>query len=114
MLNRNPTPDPTTKRSTAKQNMLKAIQVVEGTMRSVNNLLERFHQSFFFYLLPSSHYYISIGTYMPAFGLVALPLLIQILTLWFSIFYKKPAAVAAAASESNNTKVETVGLNFSF
>lgn len=69
-------------------------------MRSVNNLLERFHQSFFFYLLPSSHYYISIGIYMPAFGLVVLPLLIQILTIWFSIFYKK--------TEPDTVKLETV------
>lgn len=87
--------------STQKQNVLKAVRVVEGTMRSVNNLLERFHQSFFFYLLPSSHYYISIGLYMPAFGLVALPLLIQILTIWFSIFYKK-------SSTLDDVRLETV------
>lgn len=29
--------------------------------RSLNNLLERFHQSFFFYLLPSTDRYVSIG-----------------------------------------------------
>ncbi len=29
-------------------------RIVEGTFRSLNNLLERFHQSFFFYLLPST------------------------------------------------------------
>ena len=27
-------------------------RVVEGVFRSLNNLLERLHQSFFFYLLP--------------------------------------------------------------
>lgn len=32
-------------------------------MRSLNNLQERFHQSFFFYLLPSTNRYISIGNY---------------------------------------------------
>lgn len=30
-------------------------------MRSLNNLLERFHQSYFFYLLPSTDRYVSIG-----------------------------------------------------
>ncbi|RNA00772.1 glycosylphosphatidylinositol anchor attachment 1 isoform X1 [Brachionus plicatilis] len=72
-----------------KQNVLKITRIVESTLRSVNNLLERFHQSFFFYLLPSSHYYISIGMYMPAFGLILLPVLIKILTIWFTIFSKK-------------------------
>ena len=43
-------------------------RVVEGVFRSLNNLLERLHQSFFFYLLPSSSRYVSIGMYMPAFG----------------------------------------------
>ena len=33
-------------------------RIVEGVFRSLNNLLERFHQSFFFYLLCSgSRYY---------------------------------------------------------
>ncbi|KAG1710447.1 Glycosylphosphatidylinositol anchor attachment 1 protein [Nymphon striatum] len=36
-------------------------RVIEGVFRSLNNLLEKFHQSFFFYLLPSIHRYISIG-----------------------------------------------------
>jgi len=44
--------------------------IVEGITRSLNNLLERFHQSFFFYLLPSTDNYISIGMYMPALGSV--------------------------------------------
>lgn len=39
-------------------------KVVESIIRSVNNLLERFHQSFFFYLLPSTDRYISIGKYL--------------------------------------------------
>ncbi|CAF0726519.1 unnamed protein product [Brachionus calyciflorus] len=77
------------KRSHQKQNVLSTIRIIESTLRSVNNLLERFHQSFFFYLLSSSHHYISIGMYMPSFGLLILPVLIKVLTLWFSIFLKK-------------------------
>ncbi len=56
-----------------RQSVIKATRIVEGTMRSINNLLERFHQSFFFYLLPSSNLYISIGMYMPSIGLICLP-----------------------------------------
>ena len=57
-------------------------RVVEGIFRSLNNLLERFHQSFFFYLLPATDRYVSIGLYMPPFGLLALPVVIKISFLW--------------------------------
>ena len=53
-------------------------RVIEGIFRSLNNLLERFHQSFFFYLLPSTDRYVSIGLYMPPFGLLVLPVAIKI------------------------------------
>lgn len=37
-------------------------RALEGIMRSLNNLQERFHQSFFFYLMPATNRYISIGS----------------------------------------------------
>lgn len=46
--------------------------------RKLNNLLERLHQSYFFYLLPSLSHFVSIGYYMPAFGLLALILLLRV------------------------------------
>lgn len=46
-------------------------RIVDSTFRSVNNLLEKFHQSFFFYLLLSPYNFVSIGTYLPAAVLVA-------------------------------------------
>ncbi len=58
-------------------------RVVEGVFRSLNNLLERFHQSFFFYLLPSSNRYVSIGRYMIPFGCLGGALVIAALGLWF-------------------------------
>jgi len=58
--------------------------VIEGVFRSLNNLLERFHQSFFFYILPSVERYASIGLYMPPFGVLALPVVIKALSLWLS------------------------------
>lgn len=56
-----------------RQNVFKVTRIIEGTLRSLNNLLERFHQSFFFYILPSSNLYISIAMYMPPLGLICLP-----------------------------------------
>jgi len=51
-------------------------RVLEGILRSLNNLLERFHQSFFFYILASTERFVSIGNYMPGVGfLLLMPLL---------------------------------------
>lgn len=55
-------------------------RVIEGVLRSLNNLLERLHQSFFLYLLPATDRYVSIGLYMPPFGLIVLPLLLKVHT----------------------------------
>lgn len=58
-------------------------RIIEGSYRSLNNLLERFHQSFFFYLLSSGSRYVSIGMYMPMFGLLAGGSVLTALGLWF-------------------------------
>jgi len=65
-------------------------RIIEGTFRSLNNLLERFHQSFFFYLLPSVGRYVSIGLYMPMFGVLAAGLPITAVALWFSLIKTPP------------------------
>uniref|UniRef100_A0A8C8A0W8 GPI-anchor transamidase component GPAA1 n=1 Tax=Oryzias sinensis TaxID=183150 RepID=A0A8C8A0W8_9TELE len=52
-------------------------RLLEGMYRKLNNLLERLHQSYFFYLLPSLSHFVSIGYYMPAFGLLAVILLLR-------------------------------------
>ncbi|KAG7664973.1 GAA1 [[Candida] subhashii] len=41
-------------------------RIVDSSFRSVNNLLEKFHQSFFFYLMLSPKNFVSIGTYLPS------------------------------------------------
>uniref|UniRef100_A0A0K8R9Q0 GPI-anchor transamidase component GPAA1 n=1 Tax=Ixodes ricinus TaxID=34613 RepID=A0A0K8R9Q0_IXORI len=60
-------------------------RVLEGVFCSLNNLLERFHQSFFFYLLPSTRRYISIGLYSPALALIALPTLVKAGVIFLSL-----------------------------
>eukprot|EP00095_Tigriopus_kingsejongensis_P004065 snap_masked-scaffold5_size1054832-processed-gene-9.16 protein:Tk04065 transcript:snap_masked-scaffold5_size1054832-processed-gene-9.16-mRNA-1 annotation:"glycosylphosphatidylinositol anchor attachment 1 protein" len=52
-------------RSAKEASMASVGRVVESVFRSLNNLLERFHQSFFFYLLPNSSQYVSIGIQLP-------------------------------------------------
>uniref|UniRef100_A0A2H1VTF8 SFRICE_024866 n=1 Tax=Spodoptera frugiperda TaxID=7108 RepID=A0A2H1VTF8_SPOFR len=55
---------------------------LESILRSLNNLLERFHQSYFFYMLASTHRFISIGQYMPSLCLLCVAMLIRALSLW--------------------------------
>ncbi|MCJ1319721.1 Glycosyl phosphatidyl inositol protein transamidase complex subunit [Xylographa vitiligo] len=55
---------------------------VESLFRSLNNLLEHLHQSFFFYLLMQANRFVSIGTYLPSAMLVAGNFTIMAIALW--------------------------------
>ncbi|ORX47956.1 Gaa1-domain-containing protein [Hesseltinella vesiculosa] len=74
--------------------------LVESTFRSLNNLLEHFHQSFFFYLLPKPDRYVSIGVYMPPMIVYACCLVFQSLAL----FYLDPKSLQAEDQEIKKRK----------
>jgi glycosylphosphatidylinositol transamidase len=57
-------------------------RVIEGSFRSLNNLLEHLHQSFFFYLLMHKDRFVSIGTYLPSAMLLAANFSIMAIFLW--------------------------------
>lgn len=57
-------------------------RTVESLFRSLNNLLEHLHQSFFFYLLLQSKRFVSIGTYLPSAMLIAVNFSITAMALW--------------------------------
>ena len=57
-------------------------RIVEGSFRSLNNLLEHLHQSFFFYLLMHRDRFVSIGTYLPSAMLLAANFTIMAIFLW--------------------------------
>lgn len=67
--------------------LIKFGRLVEGTIRSVNNLLEKFHQSFFLYLLTGPNKFVSVGIY-------TIPLLLLLITLPL-----KAAALCVKSSE---------------
>ncbi|KAM4907962.1 glycosylphosphatidylinositol anchor attachment 1 protein [Sylvia borin] len=60
-------------------------RTLEGMFRKLNNLLERLHQSYFLYLLPSLSRFVSIGSYAPALGLLLLVLALRALDLWMRL-----------------------------
>ncbi|CAM9306546.1 unnamed protein product [Bubo scandiacus] len=71
-----------------KYDMTTVGKTLEGMFRKLNNLLERLHQSYFFYLLPSLSRFVSIGIYMPAFGFLLLLLSLthpHALDLWLKL-----------------------------
>lgn len=80
------------------------LKIMEGISRSLNNLLERFHQSFFFYVIVSSDRFISIGDYMPSIALMAGSLLIKSFLLWL-ISNNKPEKENEAAGEKEDEKI---------
>lgn len=57
-------------------------RTVESLFRSLNNLLEHLHQSFFFYLLLQANRFVSIGTYLPSAMLIAFNFSIASIALW--------------------------------
>ncbi|NXW60474.1 GPAA1 protein, partial [Eurystomus gularis] len=76
-----------------KYDMTTVGRTLEGMFRKLNNLLERLHQSYFFYLLPSLSRFVSIGLYMPAFGFLILVLILKISFLggrWFAGSREEP------------------------
>ncbi|CAH8541351.1 unnamed protein product [Schistosoma turkestanicum] len=62
--------------------ILSVTRLLEGILRSINNLQERFHQSFWYYLLPNPYRYISIGVYMPPVLIMILSLLLKPFLFW--------------------------------
>ncbi|XP_062900755.1 glycosylphosphatidylinositol anchor attachment 1 protein [Mobula hypostoma] len=81
-----------------KFDMVTVGKVFEGIVRKLNNLLERLHQSYFFYLLPSLTRFASIGYYMPAFVFLLFILLLRALDLWIKLS-KVPVCPTEAVEE---------------
>lgn len=73
------------KSSSSTNSLLPLLKVVEGMSRSLNNLLEKFHQSFFFYVIVAHDRFVSIGDYMPCIGLMASALMIKALLHWLEL-----------------------------
>uniref|UniRef100_A0A1I7XC41 Glycosylphosphatidylinositol anchor attachment 1 protein n=1 Tax=Heterorhabditis bacteriophora TaxID=37862 RepID=A0A1I7XC41_HETBA len=55
--------------------MRQSTRLLEAIARSMNNILERFHQSYFIYILASEESFVSIAYFMPVIGGIIAPLL---------------------------------------
>ncbi|KAE9602392.1 hypothetical protein Lal_00049561 [Lupinus albus] len=79
--------------------ILRGGRLIEGVVRSINNLLEKFHQSFFLYLLTSPSKFVSVGVYMIPFALLVAPLPL--------------VAASLHADTSKSTMPQTTGVDVS-
>ncbi|CAL5874400.1 uncharacterized protein PFLUO_LOCUS8696 [Penicillium psychrofluorescens] len=89
-------------------------RTIESICRSLNNLLEHLHQSFFFYLLMQSNRFVSIGTYLPSAMLLAGNFTIMAIALWMRTGYytgtsSTAPAIAGDKKEKPSSKKVTSG-----
>jgi glycosylphosphatidylinositol transamidase len=84
-------------------------RVIESTFRSLNNLLEHLHQSFFFYLLMQTNRFVSIGTYLPSAMLVAGNFTIMAIYLWVRSGPPptNPKATSTTEAEKKDSSLDT-------
>ncbi|ODQ68424.1 YLR088Wp-like protein [Nadsonia fulvescens var. elongata DSM 6958] len=80
-------------------------RIAESSLRSINNLLEHFHQSFFFYHLLSPKTFVSIGTYLPAAMCIA-----QSFPLMAALKWIKGAKAFSSSSTPIDAKIRKVVL----
>lgn len=57
-------------------------RVTESTLRTCNNLLERLHASFFFYILTGPARFVKIGNFLPSAVLISVAMMFRGLKLW--------------------------------
>ncbi|KAF8892461.1 Gaa1-like protein [Infundibulicybe gibba] len=57
-------------------------RIIESTLRTMNNLLERLHASFFFYILTDFEQFLKIGSYLPSAVLLSVAMMFTGLGLW--------------------------------
>jgi len=86
-------------------------RATEGIFRSLNNLLEHLHQSFFFYLLMQANRFVSIGTYLPSAMAIAASFSIMSIALWFQTGFRnaipsidEPKASDTSGSDASSSK----------
>ena len=76
-------------------------RIVESTLRTCNNLLERLHASFFFYLLLEPGSFTKIGNYLPSAVIISTAILFSGLRSWIQAGW-----IEVSASTSGGGKVK--------
>ncbi|KAL0489158.1 zinc peptidase-like protein [Acrasis kona] len=81
-------------------NIKNVAKTVEGVFRSMNNLIEELHQSFFLYFMDSSVTYYGFEHYLPNLGVMGAPLIIQFVGNFYISDRKRPIHSALVVASS--------------
>ncbi|OAX83142.1 hypothetical protein ACJ72_02502 [Emergomyces africanus] len=82
-------------------------RTVESLVRSLNNLLEHFHQSFFFYILMQANRFVSIGTYLPSAMMIAGNFTLMAVALWMKSGVRtSPSAIIKNPKKAKSNRGE--------
>ncbi|KAF5740409.1 GPI transamidase component family protein [Tripterygium wilfordii] len=92
--------------------LLRGGRLIEGVIRSVNNLLEKFHQSFFLYLLTSPSKFVSVGVYMIPFALLVAPLPLVAASLYADGNSKNLSPQNGKSTSSTTVAADELGITF--
>ncbi|KAL0946673.1 hypothetical protein HGRIS_012862 [Hohenbuehelia grisea] len=85
-------------------------RIVESFFRTTNNLLERLHASFFFYIFASSTHFLKVGSFLPSAVLISVAMMFGGLKHWTDAAWHLDHLVAVAdhkdGSSVGNTNQE--------
>ncbi|KIJ41225.1 hypothetical protein M422DRAFT_68279 [Sphaerobolus stellatus SS14] len=79
-------------------------RIVESTMRTMNNLLERLHASFFFFIWKDPNNVLKIGEFLPSAVLVGVALMFGGLRLWVDAGWVEVADISSEKSNDSGSK----------
>ncbi|KAF5330472.1 hypothetical protein D9619_005915 [Psilocybe cf. subviscida] len=80
-------------------------KTIESALRSMNNLLERLHASFFFYIMTDSQHFLKIGLYLPSAIMVSVAMMFYGLRVWVDAAWV--LEVDPSSSEKSSLPVTT-------
>ena len=81
--------------------MIIILRTIESTLRTMNNLLERLHASFFFYIMTGPQRFLKIGFFLPSAILISVAMMFHGLSTWVN---------AAWINETNSGPTEKENL----
>ena len=91
------------KRSSSRYSISR-IRVIESTLRTTNNLLERLHASFFFYIMTGPEVFLKIGSFLPSAVIVSVGMMFAGLYEWVKASWIPDDAPTGTSEKKANTK----------
>ncbi|KAI9570458.1 Gaa1-like protein [Boletus coccyginus] len=83
-------------------------RIIESTLRTSNNLLERLHASFFFYILTTPGTFMKIGVFLPSAVLVGVAMIFWGLGQWVEAGWVQESPSELQRKDKDDSKVANV------